>query len=151
VHVDAVRDDLDTLILDADLLEAVLASADPSKKAKEISIKLDGRLRKHTGNPKFKALSERLEDLKNRHQQGLLLSIDFLKELLALAKDVAAAAAKSPKVDVAVCVPYPYLVPVAEALKGSKVGLGAQDAFWVNPANVVEVTILSRDGGLLER
>jgi type I restriction enzyme R subunit len=33
-------------------------------------------------------LGERLEDLKNRHQQGLLLSIDFLKELLALAKDV---------------------------------------------------------------
>ena len=26
--------------------------------------------------------------MKNRHQQGLLLSIDFLKELLALAKDV---------------------------------------------------------------
>ncbi|AWX93248.1 hypothetical protein DPM13_09295 [Paracoccus mutanolyticus] len=45
-------------------------------------------LRKHAGNPKFKALGERLEDLKNRHQQGLLLSIDFLKELLALAKDV---------------------------------------------------------------
>ncbi|WP_262983283.1 hypothetical protein [Paracoccus mutanolyticus] len=36
------------------------------------------------GIPKFKALGERLEDLKNRHQQGLLLSIDFLKELLAL-------------------------------------------------------------------
>ena len=31
---------------------------------------------------------ERLEDLKNRHQQGLLVSIDFLKELLELAKDV---------------------------------------------------------------
>jgi triosephosphate isomerase (TIM) len=54
----------------------------------------------------------------------------LLPEAIALAKDVAAAAAKSPKVDVAVCVPYPYLVPVAEALKGSKVGLGAQDAFW---------------------
>ncbi|WP_029586372.1 type I restriction endonuclease subunit R [Bradyrhizobium sp. URHD0069] len=88
VHVDAVRDDLDTLVLDAELLEAVLGNPDPDKKAKEISIKLAGRLRKHTGNPKFKALSERLEDLKNRHQQGLLLSIDFLKELLALARDV---------------------------------------------------------------
>ncbi|RWQ45674.1 MAG: HsdR family type I site-specific deoxyribonuclease [Mesorhizobium sp.] len=88
VHVDAVRDDLDTLVLDAELLEAVLGNPDPDKKAKEISIKLAGRLRKHAGNPKFKALGERLEDLKNRHQQGLLLSIDFLKELLALAKDV---------------------------------------------------------------
>ena len=88
VHVDAVRDDLDTLVMDAELLEAVLGNPDPEKKAKEISVKLTGRLRKHTGNPQYKALAERLEDLKNRHQQGLLLSIDFLKELLALAKDV---------------------------------------------------------------
>jgi type I restriction enzyme R subunit len=88
VHVDAVRDDLDTLVLDADLLEAVLGAPDPSKKAKEITIKLTARLRKHANNPKYKALAERLEDLKNRHEQGLLVSIDFLKELLALAKDV---------------------------------------------------------------
>ena len=67
---------------------ATLARMVGQKKAKEISVKLTGRLRKHAGNPKYKALAERLEDLKNRHQQGLLLSIDFLKELLALAKDV---------------------------------------------------------------
>jgi type I restriction enzyme R subunit len=88
VHVDAVRNDLDTLVMDAELLEAVLGNPDPEKKAKEISVKLTGRLRKHAGNPQYKALAERLEDLKNRHQQGLLLSIDFLKELLKLAKDV---------------------------------------------------------------
>jgi hypothetical protein len=34
VHVEAVRDDLDTLVLDADLLEAVLGSPDPTRKAK---------------------------------------------------------------------------------------------------------------------
>ena len=88
VHVDAVRDDLDTLVLDAELLEAVLGSPDPEKKAKEISVKLTGRLRKHAGNPKFKALAQRLEDLKNRHQQGVLVSIEFLKALLELARDV---------------------------------------------------------------
>ena len=97
VHVDAVRDDLDTLVLDAELLEAVLGNPDPEKKAKEISVKLAGRLRKHAGNPKFKALGERLEDLKNRHQQGLLLSIDFLKELLALAKDVVKTERETPE------------------------------------------------------
>nr|WP_283812595.1 HsdR family type I site-specific deoxyribonuclease [Bradyrhizobium aeschynomenes] len=96
VHVDAVRDDLDTLVLDAELLEAVLGNPDPEKKAKEISIKLTGRLRKHASNPKFKALSERLEDLKNRHQQGLLLSVEFLKELLALATDVVKAERETP-------------------------------------------------------
>jgi len=88
VHVDAVRDDLDTLVMDAGLLEAVLGNPDPEKKAKEISVKLTGRLRKHSDSPKYKALADRLEDLKNRHQQGVLLSIDFLKELLELAKDV---------------------------------------------------------------
>jgi type I restriction enzyme R subunit len=88
VHVEAVRDDLETLVLDADLLEAVLGVQDPTRKAKEITIKLTARLRKHAGNPKYKALAERLEELKDRHQKGLLVSIDFLKELLALAKDV---------------------------------------------------------------
>ena len=97
MHVDAVRDDLDTLVLDAELLETVLGNSDPERKAKEISIKLTGRLRKHASNPKFGALGERLEDLKNRHQQGLLLSIDFLKELLALAADVVKAERETPE------------------------------------------------------
>jgi type I restriction enzyme R subunit len=90
VHVDAIRDDLETLVLDADLLEAVLRSPDPDKKAKEIEIKVARHLRKRLNDPRFKALGERLEDLKQRHEQGLLLSIDFLKSLLALAEDVVA-------------------------------------------------------------
>ena len=88
VHVNTIRDDLDTLVMDAELLEAVLGDPDPKKKAKEISIKLTGRLRKSAGNPQHMALAARLEDLKNRHQQGLLMSVDFLKELLELAKEV---------------------------------------------------------------
>lgn len=99
VHVDAVRDDLDTLVLDADLLQAVLGDPDPEKKGREISIKLTARLRKHAGNPKYKALAERLEDLKNRHEQGLLVSIDFLKALLDLAKDVVRLERETPAAD----------------------------------------------------
>jgi len=91
VHVDAIRDDLETLVLDADLLEAVLGAPDPRGKAKEIEIKVARRLRKRMHDPRFKALSERLEALKERHEQGLLLSIDFLKALLELARDVVAA------------------------------------------------------------
>jgi type I restriction enzyme R subunit len=95
VHVDAIRDDLDTLVLDADLLEAVLGAPDPRGKAKEIEIKVARRLRKRMHDPRFKALSERLEALKERHEQGLLLSIDFLKALLELARDVVAAECSS--------------------------------------------------------
>jgi len=91
VHVDAIRDDLETLVLDADLLEAVLGSPDPAKKSKEIEIKVSMRLRKHPHDPRFKALSERLEALKQKHEQGLLTSVEFLKALLELARDVVAA------------------------------------------------------------
>jgi len=95
VHVDAVRDDLETLVLDADLLEAVLSNPDP-KKAKEIEIKVARRLRKHLGNPKFKALSERLDALKDRFESGLLNSVEFLKQLLQLAKEVLQAEKETP-------------------------------------------------------
>ncbi len=86
VHVDAVRDDLETLVLDADLLEAVLSNPDP-KKAKEIEIKLKRRLRAHGGNPKFKKLSERLDALKDRFESGQISSVEFLKQLLEIAKE----------------------------------------------------------------
>ncbi len=100
VHVDAVRDDLDTIVLDAELLEAVLGSPDPEKKAtekaREIEFQLVQRLRKHMGNPRFRALSERLESLKERHEQGQLHSIAFLKQLLDLAKDLVQAEKDTP-------------------------------------------------------
>ena len=96
VHVDAVRDDLDTLVLDADLLEAVLGSPDPKKKVKEIEIKVIRRLRGHGRNPRFKKLSERLEDLKTRHESGQLNSVEFLKKLLELAHDLLEAEKDTP-------------------------------------------------------
>lgn len=99
VHVDAVRDDLDTLVLDADLLEAVLGSPDPGKKAREIEIKVARRLRGHAGDPRYRELSERLESLRERHQQGVLLSVEFLKELLNLARDLVEAENETPAVE----------------------------------------------------
>ena len=88
VHVDAVRDDLETLVLDADVLDAVLGAPDPEEKSKEIEIKVVNRLRRHLHDPRFKALGERLEELRQKHEQGLLVSIEFLKSLLDLARDV---------------------------------------------------------------
>lgn len=99
VTVDAIRDDLDTLVLDADLLEAVLGTPDPDKKAKEIKIKVARRLRKHIHDPRFKELGERLEQLKLRHEQGLLTSIEFLKELLQIARDVVDAEQAHPPIE----------------------------------------------------
>lgn len=99
VHVDAIRDDLETLVLDADLLEAVLGTPDPNKKAKEIEIKVSRWLRKRLHDPRFKELGERLEDLKERHERGLLTSVEFLKELLNLARDVVTAEREQPPIE----------------------------------------------------
>ncbi|WFP49279.1 HsdR family type I site-specific deoxyribonuclease [Methylomonas sp. EFPC3] len=95
VHVDAVRDDLDTLVLDADLLEAVLSNPDP-KKVKQIEIKVARRLRNHLGNPKFKELSERLDALRDRFENGVLNSVEFLKQLLQIAQEVLQAEKETP-------------------------------------------------------
>lgn len=99
VQLEAVRDDLDTLVMDGDVLEGLLDVKGPDKKSKEIEIKLIARLRKYKDNPKFVALGERLEKLKERHEQGLLHSLDFLKELLILAKEVVQAEKQVDPVD----------------------------------------------------
>jgi type I restriction enzyme, R subunit len=88
IHVEAVRDDLDEIVLDAELLDAVLHSKEPGKEAKKLQIQLTNRLRQHLDNPRYRKLSERLEQLKERHEAGQLHSLDFLKALLDLARDV---------------------------------------------------------------
>jgi len=86
-HLEMVRDDLDTLVMDAEVLEELLGAKDSDKKAKEIEVKLIARLRKHLGNPKFMELGERLERLREKNEQGLLTSLEFLKQLLEIARD----------------------------------------------------------------
>ena len=66
----------------------MLGTPDPKKKSKEIEIKISKRLRQHQGNPDYKKLSERLEALKERHEQRQLHSVQFLKELLDLAREL---------------------------------------------------------------
>ena len=96
VHVEAVRDDLEDIVLDADLIEALLDAPDPGKKAREVEIKVVARLRRHMGNPRFRALSERLESLKERHEAGQLHSVEFLKQLLDIARDLLEAEKETP-------------------------------------------------------
>lgn len=88
VHLETVRDDLETLVMDADVLEEIINDLDPKKRSKEVEVKIVTRLRKHVNNPIFVALGERLEKIKEKHEQGLLNSIEYLKELLGLAKDI---------------------------------------------------------------
>src|SRR3990172_11960028 len=79
VHLESVRNDIETLVLDGEVLQEILADKEPGRRAKEVEIKLVARLRRHLGNPKFTALGERLEKIKERHEQGFLTSLEFLK------------------------------------------------------------------------
>ncbi len=92
VIVDNVHDDLDILRLDADIIDEYLEGRkDPAKAAKRIQINLVARIQEHNNDPKFIRLGERLEELREKHEQGLITSIEFLKRLLELAKDAAEA------------------------------------------------------------
>ncbi|WP_163518252.1 type I restriction endonuclease subunit R [Gelidibacter japonicus] len=84
IHVGEVHQ-LEEFRLDADIIEDIFNNPDPQsvKKLEKILIK---RFKKFAGNPKFKSLSERLEDLRNQAEQGLITSIEFIKELCKLAK-----------------------------------------------------------------
>lgn len=83
-----MRDDVETLVLDAQVLAGVLGDADPEKRVLEIEIKLIARLRRHAANPAFIVLGERLEKVRDRHEQGFLTSLELLKAILEVAKDV---------------------------------------------------------------
>lgn len=86
IHVEKVNDDLEKIILDADVVEDLMKIKDP-RKIKLIEIEITNRLRKHKGNPKFVELGRRLEELRDKAEQGLINSVDFLKYLIELAKD----------------------------------------------------------------
>ncbi len=96
-HLESVTDDLDALVMDADLIEAV---EEAKGRARKIALQLVARLRKHAGDPKFVELGERLEKLKERHDQGLDDSRKFLKEILRLAQDVVHAEKETPPEEV---------------------------------------------------
>ena len=87
IHVDAVRDDLETLVMDADFLEGLLAGNDPEK-AREIEFQVSARIRRHSNRTRFIALGKRLEELKDRLEQGVLTSLEYLKQLLVIAREV---------------------------------------------------------------
>jgi type I restriction enzyme R subunit len=78
------------------MLEVILGSPDPEKKSKELELKIAARLRKHIGNPRFRKLSERLEDLKERQMLGQINSVEFLKRLLELARELLQAERETP-------------------------------------------------------
>lgn len=92
IEVGRVHDDMDILTLDADLIdEFIRKQKDVKKTTMKVEIDLVAKIREHSNDPNFIKLGEKLEELRERHEQGLINSIEFLKLLLELAKEAAQA------------------------------------------------------------
>lgn len=85
IHVGDIHQ-LEEFILDADVIEDIFNNPDP-KNAKKLEKILVKRFKRHEGNPRFKKLSELLEELRDRAEKGLITSIEFVKELCKIAKE----------------------------------------------------------------
>lgn len=92
IDVGEVHDDEEILSLDADLIDAFIEKHKSARNAaKKIEISLVAKIQKHSGDPKWIRLGDKLEKLREQHEQGLVNSIEFLKMLLELAKEAAQA------------------------------------------------------------
>ncbi len=90
--VGEVHDDMDILSLDADLIDDFIEKQkDIKKTTMKVEINLVAKILEHKNDPKYVKLGEKLEILREKHEQGLLTSIEFLRLLLELAKEAARA------------------------------------------------------------
>ena len=86
------RDDMDIIEMDPDLIDKFIEKhKDIERATKHIEINLVAKIRKYSDDPKFVELGNKLEQLRDKHAQGLITSIEFLKLLLDLAKNAASA------------------------------------------------------------
>ena len=92
IEIGEIHSDNDILMLDAELIDNFInKQTDVKKTAKKIEIDLIAKIRKYSNDPKFQQLGEKVEKLKEKHKQGLITSIEFLKQLLELAREAAEA------------------------------------------------------------
>lgn len=88
LEVGDVHDDAYILTMDADLIDDFIAQQKDVKKAtKKVEIDLVTKIRKYSNDPKFIQLGTKLETLREKHEKGLITSLEFLKLLLELACD----------------------------------------------------------------
>ena len=86
IHVDGINHDTEELILDANVIDGLITSND-SKEAERVVRILISRFIYHSDNPIFIELSARLEALRAKAEQGLINSIEFIKQLCEIARD----------------------------------------------------------------
>jgi type I restriction enzyme R subunit len=90
VVVEVPRGDLETIILDAQVIEDLMSGKDTGA-GKEIEKQITARIARHLNNPVFVELGRRLNELRDRYADTQQSSLDFLRGLLDLARDTVAA------------------------------------------------------------
>jgi len=86
IHVDGISHEMGEMVLDANVIDELMNNKDP-REAQRIMKILISRLARHGNNPIFVQLSERLEALRAKAEQGLINSIEFIKQLCEIARD----------------------------------------------------------------
>ena len=87
-------DELETLVMDDALIKKIKEGLEPYE-PKSIEIKIIRRVRRDPNNPKFIAIAEKLEKLKERYNQKLVDNKEFLKLLIDLARETVEAEKES--------------------------------------------------------
>lgn len=90
IQVEKVNDNLEKIVLDAEVIEDLMQKAD-KKKTVTIIMELGKRLAKHQHDPRFIELGKRLEELRDKAERGLINSVEFLKQLIEIARETVAA------------------------------------------------------------
>ncbi|MGJ0515055.1 MAG: type I restriction endonuclease subunit R [Methylomicrobium sp.] len=86
IHVTGINQDMEEMVLDADVIDNLMNKKDPNEAEKIVKL-LSTRLGRNLDNPAFKKLSERLEELRDKAEKGLIHSIEFIKKLCEIAKE----------------------------------------------------------------
>ncbi|WP_207636842.1 type I restriction endonuclease subunit R [[Clostridium] dakarense] len=89
IHAVNIYDDLDKIVLDPTLISEIMSINNPVE-VKRIELDVTKRIRKNIeeGQLQFKELADKLEELKVKYESNFMHSVEFLKELIALAKEV---------------------------------------------------------------
>ena len=90
IHVEIPQGD-ETIVLDAQTIEDLMAGKRKDVSAEEIEKQITARIARHLNNPIFIELGQRLNALREKYADIQQSSLDFLRELLELAKDTIAA------------------------------------------------------------
>lgn len=81
----------ETIVLDAQTIEDLMTGKRKDVPSEEIEKQITARIARHLNNPIFIELGQRLNDLRERYADIQQSSLDFLRELLELARDTVAA------------------------------------------------------------